>query len=218
MSEGAFENGNVEVAAPVSRGPRARIGVGMLSAFLLHQTIVAIGAAVAPIVVSAMGDKEYAQYFHNSPVSIVWLLAWVSGVVCVWWWKKPSVKEWTLPFAPMTCFWFLACCVRADTREEQVGADLGKGMLLACVMITMLGITTLILGDKWWHRSSLERLVASIVPGFAYRHAPPDILERLASPVEPSPEILWQPTPSTADAEIQPLLPNGLPRNREIDS
>jgi len=205
MAEDKMEKVDADKVRPPAPLPRARIRVGLLSAFLLHQTIVALGSAVAPIVISALGDKEYAQYFHNSPVSIVWLLAWVSGVICVGWWKKPSVKEWTLPFAPMTCFWFLACCVRADTREEQVGADLGKGMLLACAMIMMLGITTLILGDKWWHRSSFERLVASIIPGFAYRHAPSDILERPASPA-----ILWQPAPTaTEDA----LLPNGLPRD-----
>jgi len=210
MAEDDMEKVDAGKVSPPPPLLRVRVGVGLLSAFLLHQAIIAVGSAVAPIVISARGDKEYAQYFQNPPVSIVWLLAWVSGVVCFWWWKKPALKEWTLPFAPATCFWFLASMIRADTQEEVAGKELGKGMLLVCAMIMMLGITTLILGDKWWHRSSLERLVASIVPGFAYRHAPPDILERPASPVESSPEILWQPPP-TATEDI--LLPNGLPRD-----
>jgi len=209
MAEDKFEKLDEDKMRPPTPLPRARIGVGLLSAFFLHQTIFAVGGAVAPIVVSALGDKEYAQYFQYSPVSIVWLLAWASGALCVWRWKKPSVNEWTFPFVPMTGLWFLACYGRADTREQQADMEMGKGMLLACAIIMMLGITTLILGDKWWHRSSLKRLVASIIPGFAYRHAPPDILEPLASPVEPSPEILWQPTP-TATEDV--LLPNGLPR------
>jgi len=218
MSEAKIENAMVEDAISISRWPRARIGVGFLSAFLLHQAIFAVGALLVNILVNAPGNTTSGQHFHNSSGSMVWLLAWASGAALVWWRAKPTPVEWTPPFALATWFWLLFFCMHADIREEQTGGDLGNGMFFACAMITALGIVRWKLGAGLQQAVSLKRMVGKLVPGFTYQDAPQDILERISSTSEPDPEIAQHPIPSTTEAAMQPLLSNALSENREIDS
>ncbi|MCW3094951.1 MAG: hypothetical protein JWL77_569 [Chthonomonadaceae bacterium] len=216
MAQDERENRAVQevIQAEQSSGPR--IGIGLLAAFLLNQSIYAVLTAFIGLV-----DKvcDGVAVFQNSLSSLLWMVAWTGGTGFFWKRKKPQLTEWILPFTLFVVYWFVAapCLPYPEWQCFALAMFLTTGTVWGLAILVRK--TGFVLGDGHQQKEQIKRWISNVIPAFGrYHDAPQDILGRISSPPEPSPEVLWQPTSHTKESDSQPLLPNGLPRGREADS
>jgi hypothetical protein len=187
-----------------------RFGIGFLAAFLLHQTIYAVGSALTAILAKVFG---HAEIFQISPYALAWLSAWSGGAILLWWRKKPRLIEWAAPFTIFVGIWFLfagAAAWHPDTPEESTSAAFAFAMFLACGaawgLAFVLGTTRTVLGDGLEQRETLKRAVGYVVPAFRTAQTPSeDMLLRMSSQPDPPHETLLRPTSETETVPEQLL-------------
>lgn len=178
-----------------------KVGGGIVAAYLLFGALVNIMDTLAFPIEHALG---YMQELQAPPALIPRSIGWAVAAGLAWWCFKPSTRIWANCFGLFTLLLMLVSCARADTQEEQISLDSGKGMFFISAIITVVGMTRLRLGEGPQQAKALREMIglSSSEPSAI----PNESLLRASAPPELPHDTLLRPAKDTAEASPEQLL------------
>ena len=200
----AKEKRQQEEAKPGERGmlsSLARVVGSILAAFLLFGALTSIMDMFALPIEQAFGCM---RDLHDLPYSVERPIGWSVAAFLAWRLLKPSVRVWTCFFGLFAFLMFVSFLTRADTQEEQISLDAGKGTFVICAIVTVVGIIRLTLGEGRQQSAALKQLIGLSSPELSA--LPEDSLLRASAQPELPHDTLLRPAKDATETEPEQLL------------